>query len=376
MMATENFEIWKDYSNALRLYEKIQNLYDEYKKNKINDNSNSSNSNVNKEISSKCGLIKNVETKKHISLKNHYMIKPSMYNYNVINYYKDDCMLKTKIMELSKDIIDAINQIYDTFRLCNDNVFLSFNGGKDAVVVLHLFRCAYAKYIKDTKGKIKKPNLCYFKDHTNEFPEVYQFLNECVYIYDFNIHIIKGTWKEGINNFINELQQTYKNDSKLCFNNTSVLTTPSTTTSTCNSNTSNTNICTGNTCTGNICTDNTFTNNTLTITFINGTRYVDNFDSKMQTLNISSKGLLPYLYANPIYYWTYGAVWTFILYFKFDYCILYDHGYSSIGTINDTIKNEFLKCNDCYLPAYFLKNWDYERHNRVFPPQKKKKAIN
>ncbi|KAI4838844.1 FAD synthetase [Plasmodium brasilianum] len=330
-MNAEDKEEWNDYSNSLMLYEQIEKLHNEYNREiKILKDCN------NKELSN-CDVLFYGENKNAQVIKSRDIIKPSMYNYDVINYYKDEVTLKKKIMELSEDIMTAIYHIYDSLRLCKENVFLSFNGGKDAVVVLHLFRCAYARYLYDVKGERKKPKLIYFKDDISEFPEVYHFLNECVYMYDFNISVIKGTWRSSITNFVENYQKQYQivmTDQMKVSPNDSCPFFP-------------------------------------IITFINGTRYNDTYSEKLQILNISSREFPPYLYLNPIFYWTYGAIWTFILYFKFDYCILYDHGYSSIGSLNDTIKNEFLKCNDCYLPAYFLKNWGYERHNRVLNEEKK-----
>ncbi|KMZ93446.1 FAD synthetase [Plasmodium vivax Mauritania I] len=328
-MASADEDEWNDYSNALKLFEKIEKLHNEHVKetNQLKQCSG--------RTSNDCDQPHQNENKTGKDAKNRDVIKRSMYNYDVVNYYKDEAILREKIMELSDDIMAAIYHIYDLFRLCKDNVFLSFNGGKDAVVILHLFRCAYAKHIHDVKGERKKPKLIYFQDEVNEFPEVYQFLNECVHMHDFDITVIKGTWKSSITKFIETFQRQHRisrmDQMKENFVDSCAF--------------------------------------FPTIAFINGTRFNDTHSEKLQILNISSRGLPPYLYLNPVFYWTYGAIWTFILYFKFDYCILYNHGYSSIGSVNDTVKNEFLKCNDCYLPAYFLKNWDYERHNRVSPEE-------
>lgn len=328
-MDSKDNDVWNDYSNSLMLYERIENLYNDHliEKSKLNEQ--------NKELINNNMTHVQRETKNVI--RNKDMIKENMYNYDIINYYNDEFILKKKVMELSEDIMMGIDYIYDIFRLCKEsNVFLSFNGGKDAVVILHLFRCAYAKYLKDMNIKRKKPQLIYFKDEMNEFPEVYQFLNESAFMFDFHISIIKGTWKNGITNFIENVQKKYQITIIDQLKTNSI--------------------------------DPTIFYSTLA--FINGTRFNDTNTEKLQILNVSSRGLPPYLYVNPVFYWTYGAIWTFILYFKFNYCILYDHGYSSIGSIKDTVKNEFLKCNDCYLPAYFLKNWNYERYNRIQPNDK------
>lgn len=327
-------EEWRDFPNALQFYKTIEQLHllnssaSEQDRvgqtNRLNNNNNKNNDNDN--LSSF-----------HFSETTN-RTKPSMYSYDVVNYYENPDILKKKIIWLADEIMKSINHIYDVFRLCNDNVFLCFNGGKDAVVTMHLFRCAYAKYLKDTKGKIEKPKLIYFKAETDEFPEVSQFLNESVFVFDFDLYVFDGTWEEGVINFMNDFHEHYKkkiNQERATDPHRSI---------------------------GVRGKKNTYI---PIVSFVMGTRVNDPYCEGLEILNISSKDLPPYLYLNPIFYWSYGAVWTFILYFKLDYCILYNHGYTSIGSTSDTIRNEYLKWNNCYLPAYFLKNWEHERFNRI-----------
>jgi len=50
---------------------------------------------------------------------------------------------------------------------------------------------------------------------------------------------------------------------------------------------------------------------------------------------------------NPILDWSYRDVWDFIKACELPYCNLYDHGYTSLGTVKDTIRNpELLKGED------------------------------
>lgn len=322
-------EEWRDFSNALKFYKTVEQLYSLNNRtseqdrvgqaNQLNYSNNKNNGNDN---------LSSFQFSESIN-----RTKPSMYSYDVVNYYDNPEILKKKIIWLADEIMKSINHIYDIFRLCNDNVYLCFNGGKDAVVTLHLFRCAYAKYLKDTKGKIEKPKLIYFKAETDEFPEVSQFLNESVFLYDFDLYVFNGTWEEGVIYFIDDFHERYKKR-----------------------------INEGDTDTNIRSTKNTYI---PIVSFVMGTRVSDPYCEDLEILNISSKRLPPYLYLNPIFYWSYGAVWTFLLYFKLDYCILYNHGYTSIGSTSDTIRNEYLKWNNCYLPAYFLKNWEHERFNRI-----------
>lgn len=50
----------------------------------------------------------------------------------------------------------------------------------------------------------------------------------------------------------------------------------------------------------------------------------------------------PLMRFSPLLEWSYRDVWDFILAAEVEYCSLYRHGYSSVGTTRDTVKNPFL----------------------------------
>ncbi|XP_021640449.1 uncharacterized protein LOC110635429 isoform X3 [Hevea brasiliensis] len=63
-------------------------------------------------------------------------------------------------------------------------------------------------------------------------------------------------------------------------------------------------------------------------------------------------------------------VWAFILTCKVEYCKLYDQGYTSIGSVHDTVPNSLLcindsSCNKKFKPAYLLADGRLERAGRV-----------
>nr|GMC79636.1 FAD synthase [Ipomoea batatas] len=74
---------------------------------------------------------------------------------------------------------------------------------------------------------------------------------------------------------------------------------------------------------------------------------------------------------NPILDWSYRDVWAFLLTCKVQYCSLYDQGYTSIGSIHDTVPNALLctahstNCNEKFRPAYLLSDGRLERAGRV-----------
>lgn len=71
---------------------------------------------------------------------------------------------------------------------------------------------------------------------------------------------------------------------------------------------------------------------------------------------------------NPILNWTYEQVWKFLLKHNVPYCPLYDEGYTSLGTRSTTVPNPRLEDPNnpsSYFPAYTLTDESAERQGRV-----------
>jgi len=68
---------------------------------------------------------------------------------------------------------------------------------------------------------------------------------------------------------------------------------------------------------------------------------------------------------NPILHWTYEQIWQFLHLFKLPYCVLYDSGYTSIGSTHNTIPHPDLQENNgTFSPASKLKDGKTERKGR------------
>lgn len=49
---------------------------------------------------------------------------------------------------------------------------------------------------------------------------------------------------------------------------------------------------------------------------------------------------------HPLINWSYALVWQVIKELEIPYCSLYDHGYTSLGSISDTLRNPFLGADE------------------------------
>ncbi|CAD7961547.1 unnamed protein product [Amoebophrya sp. A120] len=85
------------------------------------------------------------------------------------------------------------------------------------------------------------------------------------------------------------------------------------------------------------------------ICFALGTRKTDpNAGARPEKFEPSSTWLkgLDFFRCNPILDWEYQDVWTFLRDFQLPYCELYDRGYTSIGTVKDSEPNPHLKIDN------------------------------
>lgn len=100
-----------------------------------------------------------------------------------------------------KHLNTALDILYDALRLYGpQQLFSSFNGGKDAVVIMHLLRAVTARY-SDEMGTIYRPNLVYFAIQ-DEFPEVLEHIDESEEMHCLNLTRYDTAISQGLSEHI------------------------------------------------------------------------------------------------------------------------------------------------------------------------------
>lgn len=116
----------------------------------------------------------------------------------------------------------------------------------------------------------------------------------------------------------------------------------------------------------------------VSLAFVLGTRRGDPNCRDPQAFEPSSLSISDrarFMRVNPIVSWGYNDVWRFLRHYELQYCCLYDRGFTSIGRQDDTFPNPALwRPDGSYAPAYTLADPLLERAGRADGPRQKDKA--
>lgn len=203
-------------------------------------------------------------------------------------------------------------------------LFISFNGGKDACVVLYLWLAAVAasKIVQcgnETPWTVESlgQTVLYF-DSQHEFPEITGFVEWVVESLGLQMVTIKDcSFKKGMEDVVAQGGRAV----------------------------------------------------------VMGQRHGDPWTANISAFEPSSQNWPDFIRINPILEWSYSHVWTFLRVFGLPYCSLYDKGYTSLGDTQNTLPNPALRLSDgSYAPAYKLEDASVERAGRVSAGDIRKKT--
>lgn len=201
-----------------------------------------------------------------------------------------------------KNALNILEKCYKTYK--PEEIFLSFNGGKDCTVVLHL-AAAVAKLKNITTL------LCLYVT-ADPFPEVDSFVERASHYYGLELVKKERPLKVALSSLLKERTNLKAS--------------------------------------------------------LMGMRRGDPGSENLEPFTPTDPSWPHVIRVNPILSWTYDQVWKFILKYNVPYCPLYDKGYTSLGTKSTTTPNPRLRDpNDpsSYFPAYTLTDESAERQGRV-----------
>ncbi|KAJ3387807.1 FAD1 flavin adenine dinucleotide synthetase [Entophlyctis sp. JEL0112] len=97
-----------------------------------------------------------------------------------------------------------------------------------------------------------------------------------------------------------------------------------------------------------------------------GTRRTDPYSQHLKPFDPTDGDWPPCMRVHPILDWSYQQIWAYLRSHCVDYCCLYDSGYTSLGSVHNTVRNPALKnASGGYDAAYMLADGSLERNGRV-----------
>ncbi|ESO89349.1 hypothetical protein LOTGIDRAFT_106425 [Lottia gigantea] len=212
--------------------------------------------------------------------------------------------------EFAKKLEKSLHTIEKALeRYSFDEICVGFNGGKDCTVLLHLVYAAVKRKYPSIDKKLKS---LYIRSKL-PFPEVEKFIQIARDRYNLNELMYYGRIKDCMGELKNQHPE-------------------------------------------------------IKAVFM-GTRNTDPYSSHLEEFTMTDADWPQFMRVNPILEWSYDDIWKFLRGLCVSYCSLYDRGYTSLGSMNNTHPNPTLQYIDyrgivCYKPAHQLQDNQLERDGR------------
>jgi len=219
--------------------------------------------------------------------------------------------------------LDVIDEALETHG--PEKVSLSFNGGKDCTVLLHLFVAALARRHSQATNLAQIPSI--YIPPPNPFPELEDFISRSAKTYNLDLfHCVPPTDPQQSEDALSlPVESVTSSTSSLIPN--------------------------GNKHPVGKAKGGEGMRRALEVykskfshidAILVGTRRTDPHGATLGHRNLTDSDWPRFERVHPIINWSYADVWTFLLRLQVPYCCLYDQGYTSLGSTYNTFPNPAL----------------------------------
>ncbi|KAF8805574.1 adenine nucleotide alpha hydrolases-like protein [Phlegmacium glaucopus] len=224
---------------------------------------------------------------------------------------------------LVKEALEVIDECLDTHG--QDKVSLSFNGGKDCTVLMHLYAGAIAHRL--TKCEPMKPIPAVYIPVPSPFPTLEDFIGDSTTKYNLELFSCRRSVSQ-VEGLPTPTARTNPNSN--IDRDTDHLTQPKP---------------------ADKAKGGEYMRQALQMykdhfpritAILVGTRRTDPHGSNLSHRNMTDQGWPSFERINPIINWSYSDVWAFLRSLDVPYCTLYDQGYTSLGSTYNTFPNPAL----------------------------------